>query len=111
MDEELKRKAYLEGLKLKKAGLDDEIIYARLEKQGIPDELARNVIKNMNVQKKADTVKEQEPVYYSALLKVGLGVLFAVISALIFPGHIILPIGFIVSGTIYAIISKGKMKE
>ena len=37
MDEGLKNKAYLEGMRLKKSGMDDEVLYARLEKQGIPD--------------------------------------------------------------------------
>ena len=35
MDETLKKQAYLEGLKLKNAGLEQEVIYARLEKQGL----------------------------------------------------------------------------
>ena len=111
MDEGLKNKAYLEGMRLKKAGMDDEVIYARLEKQGIPDELIKNVIQNLNVQRKVEEVKEQEPLYYSGLLKVGLGVFLAIISAFIFPGKIILPIGFIVSGIIYALIAKNKMKS
>ena len=37
--EELKKKAYLMGLRLKNSGLDAETIYARLEKQGIPEDL------------------------------------------------------------------------
>lgn len=111
MDEGLKNKAYLEGMRLKKAGMDDEVIYARLEKQGIPDELARNVIKNLNVQKRQEKVKEQQPLYYSGLLKIGLGVLLAIISYFVFPGKIILPIGFIVSGILYALIAKQNMKS
>jgi len=77
MDEELKRKAYLEGMKLKKAGLDNEVIYARLEKQGIPDELIKNVLQNMSIQRKREVIEEQTPFYYSGLLKAGLGVLLA----------------------------------
>jgi VIT1/CCC1 family predicted Fe2+/Mn2+ transporter len=111
MDDGLKNKAYLEGTRLKNAGMDDEVIYARLEKQGIPDELARNVIKNLNVQKKVEKVKEQQPLYYSGLLKIALGVLFAIISYFIFPGKIILPIGFIISGILYALIAKQNMKS
>jgi len=110
MDEELKRKAYLEGTKLKKAGLDDEVIYARLEKQGIPEELARIVIKNMSVQRKLEVVEEQKPLYYSALLKIALGVILAIVVYFIFPGTVILPIGLIVSGIVYAFIAKNNMK-
>lgn len=109
-DEGLKNKAYLEGMKLKKAGMDDEVIYARLEKQGIPDELIKSVIKNLGIQQKVEKVQENQPLYYSALLKIGLGVLMAIISAFIFPGKIIIPLGFIISGIIYAFIAKGKMK-
>jgi len=110
MDEELKRKAYLEGMKLKKAGLDNEVIYARLEKQGIPDELIKSVLQNMSIQKKLDIVKEQTPFYYSGLLKAGTGVLLAIIFYLIYPDIIIVPIGLIISGIAFAIISKNKMK-
>src|SRR5436190_1643560 len=110
MDEELKKKAYLEGMKLKKAGMDNEVIYARLEKQGIPNDLISDVIKNLNVQQKAEKVESQQPLYYSGLLKIGLGILLAIISAFVFPGKIILPIGFIVSGIIYAVIAKKNME-
>jgi hypothetical protein len=60
-------------------------------------ELIRNVIKNLNVQQKIEKVKYQQPLYYSGLLDVGLGIFLAIISASIFP-WIILPIGFILSG-------------
>lgn len=110
MDEELRRKAYLEGMKLKKAGLDKEVIYARLEKQGIPDDLIKTVLQNMSIQQKRDVIVEQTPFYYSGLLKAGLGVLLAIISYVIFPNIIIVPVGLIVSGIAYAIISKKQMK-
>ena len=61
-------------------------------------ELIRNVIKNLNVQQKIEKVKDQQPLYYPGLLEVGLGIFLAIISASIFPGIIILPIGFILSG-------------
>jgi len=49
MDEGLKNKAYLEGSRLKNAGYDDEVIFARLEKQGIPEELIKKVIANLQI--------------------------------------------------------------
>ena len=110
MEEELKRKAYLEGMKLKKAGMDNEVIRARLEKQGIPDELIKTVIQNLNVQQKAERVESQQPLYYSGLLKIGIGVFLAIASAIIFPGVIVLPIGFIAGGVIYMLIAKRNMK-
>ena len=42
MDAETTR-AYLDGLKLKNSGLSEEVIYARLEKQGFSEALAREV--------------------------------------------------------------------
>jgi hypothetical protein len=110
MDEELKRKAYLEGMKLKKAGLDNEVIYARLQKQDIPDELIKNVLQNMSIQRKREVIEEQTPFYYSGLLKAGLGVLLAIIVYIIYPGAVIVPVGLIFTGIAYAIISRNKMR-
>lgn len=110
MDEELKRKAYLEGMKHKKAGLDNEVIYARLEKQGIPGDLIKSVLQNMSIQKKLDVVEEQTPFYYAGLLKAGFGFILAIIVYAIYPGVVIVPIGLIVTGIAYAIVSRNKMR-
>ncbi|RYU90088.1 hypothetical protein EWM62_11135 [Mucilaginibacter terrigena] len=110
MDEGLKNKAYLEGQKLKKAGYDDEVILARLDKQGIPEHLAKQVVKNLNIQRHVEIVKEETPVYNAELIKIGLGIGLAIVSAIIFPGHIIIPAGLILGGIVFAIISKNKMK-
>jgi hypothetical protein len=59
MDEGLKNKAYLEGSRLKAAGYDNEVILARLEKQGVPDELARQVVKNLSIQQKHDVTEKK----------------------------------------------------
>jgi coproporphyrinogen III oxidase-like Fe-S oxidoreductase len=59
--EELKKKAYLMGLRLKNSGLDAETIYARLEKQGIPEELARQVAKDTLIERKREVIKETLP--------------------------------------------------
>lgn len=111
MDEGLKNKAYLEGQKLKRAGYDDEVIFARLEKQGIPEDLARQVIKNLSVHQKAVEVKKQKSNFDIAILRIGIGVFLAVVSWLLFPGRVYLPIGLIGGGIIYAVIAKSKMKE
>ena len=110
MDDGLKRKAYLEGQKLKKAGYDNEVILARLDKQGIPEDLAKQVIKNLSIQQHVDVVKEQTPVYNIALIKVGIGVALAIVSFIALPGQVILPIGLIAGGIVAAVISKDKMK-
>jgi hypothetical protein len=111
MDEGLKNKVYLEGTKLKKAGYDNEVIFARLEKQGIPEELIGQVLKNLDIQGKADAIKEQKPFYNIAILRIGIGVFLAIISAILIPGQIYLPIGLIGGGIVYAVIAKSKMQE
>ena len=62
MDESLKKQAYSQGLKLKNTGIGEEGIYARLEKQGIPENLARQVAKNVMLQKKLEEDLIQKPV-------------------------------------------------
>jgi hypothetical protein len=108
--EEQKRKAYLEGMKLMKSGMDREIIYARLEKQGIPEDIIEGVIQNLFIQKKVDHVKEITPLYNIALVRVGIGVAFAVIFYLIDPSQIIIPIGLIGGGIISAFLINKDMK-
>ncbi|AEV31892.1 hypothetical protein Oweho_0881 [Owenweeksia hongkongensis DSM 17368] len=104
------RRAYSLGLKLKNSGLDEEVIYARLEKQGISEEVAKEVAANISIQRKEDLVKEEQPFYYSALVKVGAGILIAIVSLIVAPDQIIIPVGFILGGIILAISSKQKIK-
>lgn len=106
MDEGQKNKAYLEGSRLKREGHDDEVISARLEKMGIPEDLIEQVIFNLSVQRVIDNDKTAKPFYNVALIKVAIGVLLAIISAIVIPGQIILPIGLIVSGIIAAVATK-----
>jgi uncharacterized transporter YbjL len=106
MDEELKRKAYLQASRLKNEGLDNEVIYARLEKQGIPADLIKQVLTNLTVQKIIDVNAAQKPFFNLALLKIGIGVLLAVVSMVILPGQVILPIGLIAGGIITAVIKR-----
>jgi VIT1/CCC1 family predicted Fe2+/Mn2+ transporter len=110
MDEELKRKAYLEGMKLMKAGYDQETIRARLDKLGIPEALIRQVLTNLFIQQKANRVAEQKPFFNIALLRVGIGVFLAIVSYLLVPGEFFLPIGLIVGGIVAAFVSKSKVK-
>jgi hypothetical protein len=51
--ENIKKDAYAKALRLKNTGLDAEVIYARLEKQGVPEEIAREVAKNIVMHKQA----------------------------------------------------------
>ena len=108
---ELKKKAYLAALRLKNAGLDPETIYARLEKQGIPEELAKQVARDVMIERKREAAEQAKPVYNFALIRIGIGVIIALISMLVFPGNFILPIGIIAGGIISALLAKKKMEE
>jgi hypothetical protein len=108
--EELKKKAYLMGLRLKNSGLDAETVYARLEKQGIPEDLAREVTRDTLIERKRDTINQTEPVYNFALIRIGIGVVVALISYLI-SDNLILPFGIIAGGIVSALLAKKKMEE
>lgn len=109
--EELKKKAYLMGLRLKNSGLDAETIYARLEKQGIPEELARQVAQDTVIERKRQVIEDTQPVYNFALIRIGIGVIIALISYIVFPDIYILPIGIIAGGIVSALMARKKMEE
>ena len=110
-EEGLKRKAYMAGLRLKNSGLDAETIYARLEKQGIPEELARQVAKDVMLERKREVIEQTTPMYNFALLRIGIGVAAALISIFVFPGNFILPVGIIAGGVIALLIAKNRMEK
>jgi hypothetical protein len=68
MSDEIKNKAYLIASRLKNSGYDDEAIRARLDKEGIPEELIKQVVMNLNIQHRVDIAKHQEPFYNIALV-------------------------------------------
>lgn len=45
--EKIKRDAYTKALKFKNTGMDEDAIYAWLEKQGVPVDIAKEVAKNV----------------------------------------------------------------
>jgi hypothetical protein len=55
-DDLVRRDAYMKGLQLKNSGLGAETIYARLEKQGIPAELAKQVAQDVFKQRQEDAI-------------------------------------------------------
>jgi hypothetical protein len=109
-EEGLMRRAYSMGMKLKNSGLDQELIYVRLEKEGIPESLAREVANNMAIETKKEIIRDEKPKYYIALVSIGLGLLAAIISTIILPGRIMLPLGLIIGGVVYALVAKEKMR-
>jgi hypothetical protein len=111
-EEEVKKKAYLMAMRLKNSGLDTETIYARLEKQGIPEDLARQVAKDVSLEKKRQVVEQEtKPLFQAALIRIAAGLAGALISVIIFPDRIIIPVGLIVGGVIAAAVTYMKMKE
>ena len=111
-EEEVKKKAYLMALRLKNSGLDTETIYARLEKQGIPEDLALQVAKDVSMEKKRHVAEQEtKPVFQAALIRIAVGLAAALISILIFPDEIIIPVGLIGGGVIAAVLAYIKMKE
>jgi hypothetical protein len=104
--EEYKKMVYLAGLRLKNSGLDEETIYARLEKKGVPEDLARQVASDVRIERKKEKVRELETGYNFALIRVGIGLSAAFISAFVFPRNAIIPIGLIVGGIISALMIK-----
>lgn len=62
--ETIRREAYVKAMRFKNTGLEEEAIFARLEKQGVPIEIAQEVAKNVAMQKKID-VQKRTPVQYT----------------------------------------------
>lgn len=110
-EEELKKKAFLEGMKLMRAGMDREVIYARLEKQGIPEEIINHAIQNLFIQKKVEQVKELTPFYNVALFRIAIGLVLALIWYMFNPYEYIIPIGLIGGGIISAIMLRNQMDK
>jgi hypothetical protein len=108
---ELKKKAYLMGLRLKNSGLNAETIYARLEKTGVPEELARQVARDTLIERKKEVIEQTKTVYNFALIRIVIGIIVALISYLIFPDRYIIPIAIIAGGIVAAFLAKKKMEE
>ncbi|MGC4101530.1 hypothetical protein [Ferruginibacter sp.] len=101
-------KAYLAGLKLKNSGLSEEIIYARLEKQGFPEELARRVARDVIRENEKESLKDS--IHYGLIIAV-MGFLVSVGSFFIFEDHIYIFPGLIIAGIGSAIWLLNKRKD
>lgn len=107
---ELRKKAYSIAMRLKNSGLDTEIICARLEKQGIPEEMAMEVVRDILMERKKEVVKQTEPVYNFALIRIGIGLTIALVTYLL-TDNAILPIAIIAGGVVTALMAKKRMEE
>lgn len=104
-NETIKRKAYVEGLKLKNTSLDEGVIYAKLEKQGIPAELAKEVARNVIIERSEPLKRDKSDMNNIALFIILAGVLLSIIIYL-FTGRLFIAFGFLISGIILAIKAK-----
>ena len=105
--EYLRHKAYQEGLKFKNSGLEEEVIYAKLEKQGIPLALAKEVAKNIVIER--NKYNKEDLLDYKNYKKLGLVIIaigiLASIIAYIFTGRIIVAVEVLIVGIITTIIA------
>ncbi len=109
-EEGLKRRAYSLGQELIQSGLEQEVIYARFEKQNIPKSLAKKVIDDILIQKNEKEIEIEKPKIYFAFGGIILGIILAAVSLIFVPGKIILPIGLVAGGIIQSAISYSKIK-
>lgn len=103
-DEELINKAFLIGMKLMKSGLDQELVYVRLEKQGIPEEIARKVSAELfHIEHKKVVSESKSANRHKAKISIISAIVLSIISLIILPtGYYFVPVGLFVSGIIYA---------
>lgn len=110
-DETLKRQAYLEALNLYNSGADAELIYARLDKKGFPEELIRQVLRNLY---QHDEEKVQEAAgnsFHIGIIILGVGICILIGSAFFLPTVTVIPIGLILGGAVIAAIAWAKKKN
>ena len=102
-----KHKAYHEGLKFKNSGLEEEVIYAKLEKQGIPIDLAKEVAMNVVIER--NKYNKEDLSDYKNYKKLGIVIIvigiLASIIAYIFTERIIVAVEVLVVGISTAIIA------
>ena len=84
-DSELEKKAILIVQRLKSSGLETEVVYARLDKQGIPYNIAKNAVENVLLEFKHTDKKEAKWGFNSAIMSIGIGVIAAIISTFVVP--------------------------
>ncbi len=100
-EESLKRRAYSSATKLKNQGLDRESIYARLEKDGIPEHIIIEVLENMTKQIRKERVISEKSHREIAWIKIVIALVIVIISYFVFPETVLIPIGLIFSSIIY----------
>ena len=105
--EYLRQKAYQEGLKFKNSGLEEEVIYAKLEKQGVPITLAKEVAKNVVIERNKlnkEDISDYKNYKKLGIVIIAIGILASII-AYIFTERIIVAVEVLVVGIITTTIA------
>jgi uncharacterized membrane protein len=98
----LKNKAYKEALKLEKSEFEEEVIYAKLEKQGIPIDIAKEVAMNVIIER--NNKKENSSDYKKmGFVMLVVWILVSIIAFLI-TGKVLDSLGLLVIGVPTTII-------
>ncbi|WP_439129330.1 hypothetical protein [Polaribacter sp.] len=108
-----KNKAYHQGLKFKNSRLNEEGIYAKLEKQGFPVDLAKEVAKNIVIERKnyhKDDIEDYKNYRILGIVIIVLGVL-ATIIAYIYTEKIIIAAEMLYIGLATTIIAHLMIKK
>ena len=103
----MKRIAYHEGLKFKKSGLEKEVIYAKLEKQGIPKDLAKEVAMNVIIERDKDNkedIEDYKNYKKLGILIISIGILASIITY-IFTERIFVAVGVLIVGVATTILA------
>ena len=72
--------------------------------------MAREVVRDILIERKRDVVKQVEPVYNFALVRIGIGIVIALITYII-TDNLIFPVGIIAGGVVAALLAKKKIEE
>ena len=98
-----RNKAYQIGLKFKNSKLDEEVIYAKLEKQGIPVDLAKEVAMNVIIERNK-SIKEDLSDYKNIVNVMIVIWVLAAIIAYIFTQRISVVVNLLIVGVPTTII-------
>lgn len=108
MDNKQERQAYMMGMKLRSQGHSLDVVFARMEKSGIPENLVKQVIDDLELEESKTAELDKSNLASFGWIRLGIALLLAAISAAVFPGMIIMPIGFILAGIVLLLINRNR---
>lgn len=100
--EQSTRRAYVLGYKLLDTEHDEETIYAKIEKQNIPEKIARQVAADIILERQKRDYIEERPSIVILIIVASISIIGAILSV-IYTDHLVLSFGCILSATLYTI--------